>query len=84
MDLTYNLVGAVTIISEEAAKALGYDKKDYVQFGMSYLVYSKNDVLSEGILFIETNNKKKYIHDHLIKEYYKIDDARYKFPELFL
>jgi len=85
MSTEYELVGACILFSRAVCETLGYTlDSDYTEYPM--LTFSKDGTYDTGLLFLENplTGTKRYIPSHLINEHFNINEAKERFPELFL
>ena len=82
--LKYELVGVCDFLSDETLKIMGYTYKNIVPHNVPILIYSKSGELNTPLFSEISPGKFKYIHPEIIKNIYKIKEAKEIYPELFI
>ena len=84
--MEYELCGVVKIISEAKQERLGYPNKIKNKIVLKYRPKQSSKHLN--LYYYRTNDKPSseynILYDYMVDETYTLDEARDKFPELFL
>lgn len=83
--MDYKLCGVVKIISKDKQERLGYQNKIKNKIVLKYRLRRSSSV---ELYYYRVNDKPSseynILYDYMVDETYTLDEARDKFPELFL
>jgi len=83
--MEYELCGAAKIISKAEQERFGYQDKIKGKIVLRYKMRWSDEL---GLYYYCENNKSsseyKILYDYMVDKTYTLDEAREKFPELFL